>query len=108
MLYTETAMTEKVDEIIGRMNALNDAICPDKHDGSNSDKKGIEGLSSAYHIGASYFMKLVNYKNEDGSFDYNQLWNNHLKGLLFEYLRGMPDSEGKLKTLENAFFGKQS
>ena len=107
MLYTETAMTEKVDEIIGRMNALNDAICPDKHDGSNSDKKGIEGLSSAYHIGASYFMKLVNYKNEDGSFDYNQLWNNHLKGLLFEYLRGMPDSEGKLKTLENAFFGKQ-
>lgn len=95
---------EILSEIKQRMAALNDAICPDRKD---SNQKGIEGLSSAYHIGASYFLKLVNYMN-DGSVDYQKLWDNHLKGLLFEYLRGMPDAEGKLETLENAFFSKQS
>lgn len=98
---------EIISEIKKRMDALNNAICPDNLDKNNSDKKGIDGLSSAYHIGASYFLKLVNYMN-DGSVDYQKLWDNHLKGLLFEYLRGMPDSEGKLETLENAFFSKQS
>ena len=100
MLYSEPALSEKIDEIIVRMDALNDAICPEK---KNSERKGIEGLSSAYHIGASYFLKLANYKNEDGSFDYNQHWNNHLKGLLAEYLRGMPDAEEKLDALGKAF-----
>ena len=106
MLKSEPALSEKVDEIIGRMNALNEAICP--KDKNNSDKKGIDGLSSAYHIGASYFLKLANYKNEDGSFDYNQLWDNHLKGLLAEYLRGMPDAKDKLDALGEAFGIKKS
>ena len=74
MLYAETTLTEKVDEIIDRMDALNDAICPDKHNVNNSENMGIEGLSSAYHIGASYFLKLVNYKNEDGSFDFEPVY----------------------------------
>ena len=91
MLKSDSALSEKVDEIIGRMDALNEAICP--KDNNNSDKKGIEGLSSAYHIGASYFLKLANYKKDDGTFDYDKLWDYHLKGLLFEYLRGMPDAE---------------
>ena len=95
---------EIISEITQRMDALNDAICPDRKD---SNQKGIEGLSSAYHIGASYFLKLANYMN-DGVVDYQKLWGNHLKGLLFEYLRGMPDAEGKLETLGNAFFSKQS
>lgn len=95
---------EILSEIKQRMDALNDAICPDRKD---SNQKGIEGLSSAYHIGASYFLKLASYIN-DGVVDYQKLWDNHLKGLLFEYLRGMPDAEGKLETLGNAFFSKQS
>ena len=94
-----------ISDIKERMDKLNEAICPDNKD---SNKKGIEGLSSAYHIGASYFLKLANYKNEDGSFDYNQLWDNHLKGLLAEYLRGMPDAEDKLKSLGEAFGIKKS
>lgn len=106
MLKSEPALSEKVDEIIDCMNKLNEAICP--KDKNNSDKKGIEGLSSAYHIGASYFLKLANYKNEDGSFDYNQLWDNHLKGLLAEYLRGMPDAKDKLDALGVAFGIKKS
>ena len=101
MLKSEPALSEKVDEIIDRMNKLNEAICP--KDKNNSDKKGIEGLSSAYHIGASYFLKLANYKKDDGTFDYDKLWDYHLKGLLFEYLRGMPDAEEKLDALRKAF-----
>ena len=91
---------EVISDIKKRMDALNDAICPDNND---SDKKGIDGLSSAYHIGASYFLKLANYKKDDGTFDYDKLWDYHLKGLLFEYLRGMPDAEEKLDALRKAF-----
>ena len=91
---------EVIAEIKKRMDALNNAISPDKKD---SNKKGIEGLSSAYHIGASYYLKLTNYKKDDGTFDYDKLWDYHLKGLLSEYLRGMPDAEDKLKSLGEAF-----
>lgn len=96
---------EVISDIKKRMDALNDAICLDKKD---SNKKGIEGLSSAYHIGASYYLKLAEYKNEDDSYDNNTLWDYHLKGLLFEYLRGMPDAEEKLISLGEAFGIKTS
>ncbi|MBR3986453.1 MAG: AAA family ATPase [Bacteroidales bacterium] len=105
MLYSEPALSEKVKEIKSRMDALNDAICPDTKD---SNIKGIEGLSSAYHVGASYFLKLANYKKDDGTFDYDKLWDYHLKGLLSEYLRGMPDAEEKLISLREAFDIKTS
>lgn len=74
------------DEAITRMDSLNDKI------------SSIEGLSSAYHIGASYFLKLKNY---DG--DFNSLWNFHLEGLLREYLRGMQDVEDQIKKLKVAY-----
>lgn len=74
------------DEAIERMKRLNEAI-------SNT-----EGLSYAYHIGASYFLKLKNY---DG--DFNQLWEFHLEGLLREYLRGMQNVEDSIKKLKSAY-----
>ena len=74
------------DKAIERMTLLNEEI------------EKIEGLSSAYHIGASYFLKLTNY---DG--DFNKLWDYHLEGLLREYLRGMQDVEGKIKQLKEAY-----
>lgn len=74
------------DEVIERMKNLNNAI------------SAIEGLSSAYHIGASYFLKLKNYNG-----DFSQLWEYHLEGLLREYLRGMQDVEGKIKVLKEAY-----
>ncbi|WP_020003753.1 McrB family protein [Brachyspira innocens] len=83
---------EILDEAKDRMNKLNEAI------------EKIEGFNSSYHIGASYFLKLKNYyqnNNKDDAFD--MLWENHLKGLLYEYLRGMPDAENKLDELENAY-----
>ena len=82
---------EDKDSIIKRMENLNVAI------------EKVEGLSSAYHIGGSYFMKLKLYQNEDKSYDYDSLWNNHLEGLLMEYLRGMADAEKKVKELKEYY-----
>ena len=77
------------------MIALNSAIWDD------DERKGIEGLSSAYHIGASYFLKLDHFKESDNPFV--DLWNLHLKGLLREYLRGLDDAEEKLDALKKAY-----
>ncbi|MEI0610803.1 AAA family ATPase [Brachyspira pilosicoli] len=81
-------------DAIDRMNALNNAISE------------IEGFNSSYHIGASYFLKLKNYyksSSDDKETAFKSLWENHLKGLLFEYLRGMPDINDKLKKLEYSY-----
>ena len=72
-----------IEAMKNRMDNLNNAI------------SGIEGLSSAYHIGAAYFLKY------DSSFD--ELWNYHLKPLLQEYLRGMEGADKKLEELKKAY-----
>ena len=88
-----------IKEIKKRMDSLNATIW------DNETKTGIEGLSSAYHIGASYFLKLANYRNngtyDDSSFKY--LWDHHLEGLLREYLRGMQDVETNINKLKKAY-----
>jgi 5-methylcytosine-specific restriction protein B len=56
----------------------------------------IDGLNDAYHIGASYFLKLKNYGG-----DFGKLWDYHIKGILQEYLRGNPN--GKLEDLKAAY-----
>lgn len=77
------------DEIIEKMKNLNNAISE------------IAGLNSMYHIGASYFLKLEKY-----DYDYEKLWDNHLKGLLYEYLRGKKDIENLIKDLKDAYDNK--
>ncbi len=74
------------EEATKRMDSLNDAISK------------IEGLSSAYHIGGAYFLKLKDLDN-----DFGKLWEYHLEGLLREYLRGMENAESKLEDLERAY-----
>ena len=70
------------------MRALNAAI---------KDKQ--IGLTSAYEIGPAYYTKLDMY---DGDFD--ELWNCHIRGLLYEYLRGGRDVEKKVdEILKPAF-----
>lgn len=54
------------------------------------------GLSRAYCIGGAYFRKL---KNDD----YDSLWKYHLEGIVYEYFRGEPDADEKLKVVEQAF-----
>ena len=89
---------ETIKLIKGKMNSLNNKIWHEEKENEKEEDKCIEGLSSAYHIGASYFLKLKNYNG-----DFDQLWKYHLDGLLREYLRGMPDAEAKMKKLEEAY-----
>ena len=74
------------EEAKKRMNRLNVEI------------EKIEGLSATYHIGPAYFLKLKNYAG-----DFQKLWNNHLDGLLREYLRGMQNVDEKMKKLKAAY-----
>ena len=77
-----------------RMDSLNDAIW--------NGKEGIEGLSSSYHIGAAYFLKLNEIEGDDEK-RFSNLWDYHIKPLLREYLRGIDDVSIKLEKLENAY-----
>ena len=79
---------------IKKMTSLNAAIW------NEETKSGIEGLSSAYHIGGAYFLKL---KELDG--DFEKLWEYHLESLLREYLRGIDDDGSKFDKIKDAYFG---
>lgn len=74
------------DDAIMKMDKLNELIERD-------------GFSPAYHIGASYFQRIKEYNG-----DFDKLWRLHLRGLLFEYLRGLPDADSILKGWENAYY----
>ena len=77
---------KNLGEIKERMDSLNECIVSDKI-----------GLTRAYQIGAAYFLKYALYN------DFDALWNNHLKGVLYEYLRGSYDIDDKMKKLEDAY-----
>ena len=93
MIEKNSKLAPFFTEIKERMNNLNYAILT------------IQGLSTAYQIGAAYFLKLENYltneKVDDNS--WSNLWDNHLSGLLFEYLRGLPSAEEDLVVLRRAY-----
>lgn len=91
--------TDNITKIKNRMDNLNNVIWNEK------TKSGIEGLSSAYHIGASYFLKLANYRN-NGTYNdisFKDLWDYHLEGLLREYMRGMQDVDNLIEKLRTAY-----
>lgn len=94
-------LEEMKEEVLVVMNRLNTAIWDED---TNS---GIEGLNAAYHIGGSYFSKLLIYLNDDHTNKksaYKHLWENHLKGVLFEYLRGTENAMENLKILEQVYY----
>ena len=89
------------NEIISKMNRLNNAIW------NEETNEGIEGLSAAYHIGGAYFKKLELYDYENNLPEaYRQLWENHLRGVLFEYLRGSFNAADNLKKLEEVYYSE--
>ena len=61
-------------------------VAKKKMDAINLKIASTDGLGPQYEIGAAYFKKIDQYNG-----DWNALWDNHIKGLLSEYLRGMPD-----------------
>ena len=64
----------------------------------NAAIENIQELSSHYHIGPSYFLKL-----KDVDFDYELLWSDYLKPLLEDYVRGSYEEAETLETLKKAF-----
>lgn len=98
MLDVLQEMKPEVAEIMYRINS---AIWDE------ATNIGIEGLNAAYHIGGSYFCKLQLYLNDDHSNKQSafiHLWKNHLKGILFEYLRGTTDAMENMKKLEDVYY----
>ena len=96
MLYSDDAWGDEkkpkdIDEIKARMDRLNECIVSDKI-----------GLTRAYQIGAAYFLKYALYN------DFNALWDNHLKGVLYEYLRGAYDIDKKIDLLHKAYDGDRT
>lgn len=89
MIENEPEFADVKDEIKCRMFSLNQAIAE------------TEGLNEAYQIGAAYFRKYLDYADREQPFDC--LWNNHLKGLLFEYLRGNHKAKELLEKLYKAY-----
>lgn len=87
---------EVIQKMKNRMNNLNACIIDQYQSSTNTSRDRI-GLTKAYQIGASYFLKYGLY----GNFD--DLWENHLKGLLYEYLRGTTDIETKITRLHEAY-----
>lgn len=88
---------EVIDEVKARMNNLNACIV-DRYASEELAAKDKIGLAKAYQIGASYFLKLAMYEN-----NFEDLWTNHIEGLLYEYLRGTPNIETKMRRLKNAY-----
>ncbi len=80
----------RIGEMKKRMNALNKAIAAEG-----------TGLSRDYQIGAAYFLKYALYAKESDAF--GLLWDNHLKSVLTEYLRGTGDEDSKLERLKDAY-----
>ncbi len=78
------ALTDKKDETALRMKALNDEISK------------VEGLNENYHIGASYFLKLI-------EISATSLWEDYIEPLLREYIRGMHDETEIMQKFANAY-----
>ncbi|MDY3755090.1 MAG: AAA family ATPase [Treponema sp.] len=105
---TQYMLDEKVDEN-GQTQGLPDSLAQEAKERMNRLNKAIDeirDLNSAYHIGASYFLKLNEY---DGDFNklLKKLWDYHLKGLLHEYLRGSGNEATGMEILEKAYFGEE-
>lgn len=97
-------LADMKEEIVQVMTRLNAAIWDEEN------HMGIEGLSPAYHIGGSYFSKLALYLDNERTHKeaaYKHLWENHLKGVLFEYLRGTANAMENLKMLEQVYYQKE-
>ena len=67
-------------------------------------------LGEMYQIGASYFLNLDKYinndeENQDDSIKnaYQKLWDNHLKGLIYEYVRGKKSGSEIFDKIKNKY-----
>lgn len=99
-------LNQKAVEILKKIN--NCIAGKDKEESTNNI------LGEMYQIGASYFLKLDTYfkaavnTNEDKEIcikeAYQKLWDNHLKGLIHEYVRGKKSGNEIFNKIKNKYF----
>lgn len=85
-------MLEEITDDVIRQQAL------DKMKAVNAVISETEGLSSAYHIGGAYFLKLKTLDNK-----FKKLWDYHLAPLIKEYLRGTENEAEAFEKIKNAY-----
>jgi 5-methylcytosine-specific restriction endonuclease McrBC GTP-binding regulatory subunit McrB len=98
--FEEITAADRVEMLFDEDHGLGDNAeeAKNRMEKLNKDIAEIDGLSSAYHIGPAYFLKLKNY---EGKFDL--LWEYHIEGVVKEYLRGMDNAEKNLRDLAKAY-----
>lgn len=97
----ENVDVDTINELKNRMKNLNDAIIGKYHKDSNVAKS--MRLSTAYQIGGSYFLKLGKYYKNGKTYAFEKLWDNHIKNVVSEYLRGNTNFNEQLSYLESAY-----
>lgn len=95
--FKEVRATSRIDMWDGNIDIWKD-VALSKMNAINAVIEKIPGLNAAYHIGPSYFMKI-----QDMNGNWNELWNSNLKGLVAEYLRGMPDAQERMQEVWGAY-----
>lgn len=106
--WQEVKPEDTADEILKNVKINNAASVLNGFNKMIADK---DALGEMYQIGASYFLKLNNYINVDKINDqesikeaYQKLWDNHLKGLIHEYVRGKKSGEEIFDKIKNKYF----
>ena len=106
--WQEVKPEDTADEILKNVKINNAASVLNDFNKMIADK---DALGEMYQIGASYFLKLNNYINDDKINDqesikeaYQKLWDNHLKGLIHEYVRGKKSGEEIFDKIKNKYF----
>lgn len=106
--WQEVKPEDTADEILKNVKINSAASVLNDFNKMIADK---DALGEMYQIGASYFLKLNNYINDDKINDqesikeaYQKLWDNHLKGLIHEYVRGKKSGEEIFDKIKNKYF----
>lgn len=106
--WQEVKPEDTADEILKNVKINSAASVLNDFNKMIADK---DALGEMYQIGASYFLKLNNYINDDKINDqesikeaYQKLWDNHLKGLIHEYVRGKKSGEEIFDKIQKKYF----
>lgn len=92
---------DTLTELKNRMHNLNEAIIG-KYKSENRVAKTLR-LGSAYQIGGAYFLKYDQYMKYGRDIAFKKLWDNHIKNVLSEYLRGNTNANEQLAYLYSAY-----
>ena len=102
--FHEIKAEDRIDDILGNLNPKVKKVAEKKMEAINNiigDYNEL-GLGQQYKLGPAYFKKIEKY---GGDAKWKNLWENHIEGVLREYLRGRPstDIEKAIDNLKKAY-----